>query len=358
MDRSRQLDSLRGCAVLLVVIHHWTELGHGIGLGNIGVQLFFVLSGFLITRILLGLRNPSAGPSLPQIFWQFQRRRAARIVPVIFLVLTVVALTGDRFARPADLPWHFLFLSNVFFFLNGGFVSSLAHFWTLAVEFQFYLLWPLFVFLVPASRLEATTLVLIVLAPLSRLALWNAGFQEFAEYNTLPFANLDSLGIGALVAQWCFVPAEQARGRRHLLGGLAALAALGVISFRMAGGLPANLEQFFFAVVFGWLVWRAWSGFSGASKHVLEWRPLAAIGTVSYGVYVYHVFAPRTAGAVLRLFDAPMSFQGPTVILAVAALVTAIAAGLSWYFFERPILQFEKSYPRQFGVARTVGRGG
>ena len=206
MNRSAQLDSIRGIAVLLVVLHHWTEWGRefGNGLGNIGVQLFFVLSGFLITRILLVMRGDylAGRASIGEIFTSFQLNRIVRLWPVAFLTLMLVFAAGERFEQRTNMAWHALFASNILFFLRGDFISSLAHFWSLAVEQQFYLFWPFVVILAPRANLERIIFILIALAPAFRLTLYSAGLTNFAQFNVLTFANLDSLGMGALVAGW------------------------------------------------------------------------------------------------------------------------------------------------------------
>lgn len=305
MTRSAQLDSLRGIAVSLVLVHHWTDWSEGIhgGLGNIGVQLFFVLSGFLITRILLSMRDRYVSGDTPiwTLLGSFHLSRIIRIWPVAFLTLGLVFAAGDRFETQADIGWHALFGSNVLFFIRGDFHSGLAHFWSLAVEQQYYLVWPFIVFLVPSVHLERTIVILILLAPVSRLALFASGFSNFAQFNVLPFANLDSLGMGALIAVIGAKASRAAAGRSRLLWMAAGLAVVALIVLQLVAtlgvGLPANLEQTLYAVAFAGLIAAAHKGIPGIVGRVLSWRPLVCLGVVSYGVYVYHMFAPRIVGA-------------------------------------------------------------
>jgi len=246
-------------------------MGHQANLGNLGVQLFFVLSGFLITRILLSLKDRyvTGVTDRRQTLLSFFLRRAARIWPIYFLTLALVFAAGDRFEHRSDMIWHALFASNFLFFRRAEFGSTLSHFWTLAVEQQFYLLWPLLVLYVPQRHLEKVILVLILVAPLTRLALYTAGFTDFAQYNVLPLANFDSLGFGALVALWSRIPVMEANGRWRTLS-LSAAAALLPLVAQTFVPLPANLAQTLYAVVFAWLIAGAREGFTGVVGRTLE----------------------------------------------------------------------------------------
>lgn len=353
VTRSAQLDSLRGIAVSLVVAHHWTDWGRGIqgGIGNTGVQLFFVLSGFLITGILLSMRNRylASEASMGRLLSDFHLSRIARIWPVAFLTLALVFTAGDRFAPRHEMAWHLIFASNVLFFLRGEFKSSLAHFWTLAVEQQFYLIWPVVVLLARPAHLERTILILVAVAPLSRLALYAAGYSNFAQYNVLPFANLDSLGMGALVALWSKMAKAEAPGRWRVMRLVAALAVAGLVALQLTKAwlgtaLPANLEQTLYAAAFASLIATAHKGFNGVIGRVLSWRPLAWLGVISYGVYVYHVFVPRIVGAGMRLVGAPEILHGGMPLFLASALLTTALASISWLLLERPLLQLRKSW--------------
>jgi peptidoglycan/LPS O-acetylase OafA/YrhL len=199
-----QLDGLRAIAVMFVFLHHWTQLGFDLGI--IGVQLFFVLSGFLITGILLDLRQSvdSGSQTVGFSLRHFYVRRFLRILPLYyFCLLFFVCL--DRFSIRETIVWHSLFLSNVLFFLQGEFHGPFSHFWTLAVEEQFYIFWPWVVLLLPLRFLPRVLVLLIVLSLVVRAALFFGGHVRFAQHSTLVFANFDTLGLGALAG--CFARA-------------------------------------------------------------------------------------------------------------------------------------------------------
>lgn len=357
MSRRPQLDAIRGIAAVLVVVHHWTTWGSVVNFGNVGVQLFFVLSGFLITGILLDQGRYLEGhkTSYWLILKTFFERRAARIWPVMFLTLTFVWFAGDRFERREDILWHAMFGSNILFFLRGEFGSTLAHFWSLAVEQQFYLFWPFIVLFVPRRWLETTILTLVVIAPLTRLVLVSQGYTSFAQYNVLPFANLDSLGMGALVALWLRLRPSSAGQRWRLLqyASGASMAGLMILAF---GSASANLAQTFYAISFASIIAAAHRGIGGIAGLILKSPVLVSLGTISYGIYVYHVFAPRAVEMALRAFNAPMVMHSDVPLFVLSASVTLLIATLSWWLMERPVLALghrpDASLPTDLPIVR------
>lgn len=346
--RMVQLDGLRGIAVILVMFHHWTIWGHESGVGNIGVQLFFVLSGFLITGILLDTRTKTTCRiRLLQTFCKFAADRVVRIWPIYMLVLIAVTLAGDRFERAEAMPMHFLFLSNVLFAIRGEFDSTLSHFWSVGVEQQFYLAWPFAVLLLDRVHLERLTFLLVAIAPVFRLALFVLGYTEFATFNTLPFASMDSLGMGALAAIWVRAHQDETTARMRRLSIAAGFAGAGFLLLRLTDWSAANLEQSFYAIVFAWIILRASAGFSGTVGHLLECKPLVSVGIISYGVYVYHMFMPRAVGALFRALDAPLWLQEGMLFLLICAAGTFAVAAASWISVEKPAIKLRRSLYRQ-----------
>jgi peptidoglycan/LPS O-acetylase OafA/YrhL len=345
-----QLDSLRGIAAAMVVLHHWFPAAQG--LGGIGVELFFVLSGFLITRILLDLRSALEAGTLGarEALARFWQSRAARILPVAFLTIALVYLAGDSFEPRDTLFWHASFLSNLYFFRHGVFDSYLSHFWTLAVEQQFYLFWPLVVIWMPRRWLEPAIIALVALAPLARLLLVGAGYELFEQYNLPPFSNFDVLGLGALAGVWSRMPQEQTGGRRRVLLFLGIAAVLALVAFRFLPPFAANPEQTLYALVFVNVIAAGYEGIPGLAGRVLEWRPLIGLGTISYGVYVYHVFAPKLVGAALEFTGGPDLLFADPVKLVLSGALTLAAAVLSWRLMERPILEATRARQRRARV--------
>jgi peptidoglycan/LPS O-acetylase OafA/YrhL len=288
-----QLDGLRTFAVLLVFLHHWSLPESGLGI--IGVQLFFVISGFLITGILLGLREliEKGQSSLSHSLRQFYIRRALRIFPLYYACLILFVIL-DRFEIRETAPWYFLYAANIRFFLLGTFEGPLSHFWTLAVEEQFYLIWPLLVLLIPRGGIKPLLWVLILCAPITRISISLAVGDHFASTHTLLPANFDTLGLGALGACW------RAEGFDRIVVQRITRLLLPLCLIEMVAARVVPEGRVFFtavdssavAVVSLWLVLKAGAGFRGAFGTVLSNGLVRFLGRLSYGLYVWHMFAP------------------------------------------------------------------
>jgi peptidoglycan/LPS O-acetylase OafA/YrhL len=338
----RQLDALRAFAVVAVIIHHYLPaFADFVPLGALGVQLFFVLSGFLITGILLDCRRSVESGEVSRSFTirRFYARRFLRIFPLFYFVLAAAIAFDFKPARETWL-WHVTYLTNVYIFETGNWPGPLAPFWSLAVEEQFYLVWPWVILWTPRRVLPAVVVSVVMLAPLVRLVGELAGLDP-AGIGVLPFACLDTLGLGALLAlttrsDWSGLVTRTGLERVGLLIGVPLLAAnLAVLAL----GQGMLLTRVTLGVALGlagaWLVSRAARGFGGSAGRLLELRPLLYIGTISYGVYVYHSFVPNAAFAVLDFFRRPPA--GPVMLVGIAAgsitmwwVLARCATGTAW----------------------------
>lgn len=201
-----QLDALRAFAVGAVLIHHfWNAENLPLGLGKIpwgflGVRLFFVISGFLITGILVRSRDDSK--ALNQSRWfavrQFYARRFLRIFPLYYFVIALTMILNVPPAREIFV-WLVTYTFNIQLSMQGWFPENFAHFWTLSVEEQFYIFWPWLVLFAPRKRLIPVICVVISLGPLYRLYAVANELNEVATY-CLTFSALDTLGLGSLLA--------------------------------------------------------------------------------------------------------------------------------------------------------------
>lgn len=345
LGRIAELDGLRAAAVAAVICFHYT-LGTAFAnpvtrLGWAGVDLFFVLSGYLITSILLSSREK------PAYFSTFYARRTLRIFPVYFLLLAFYALAA-RAAGPQ--PWsywamHALFFSSIaehyhfWMFPAPAFVyAGVTVLWTLSIEEMFYLVWAPVVRWVRPLRLWFVLAAAILGAPLLRALLHRSTFPE---YRFLP-ARCDSLAWGAALALLLW----QARAGLRLpplrprfavaAGGLAALLALLLAA---TGGHRSNLWFAIFgysllaalaAAVIGWTVLSA--GRDHLLCRALRWRPAQFLGKVSYCLYLIHYPLLLLVGAVISI-AAPRDAVALTLALALAAA--------SWRWLEAPILNLK-----------------
>jgi peptidoglycan/LPS O-acetylase OafA/YrhL len=338
-----QLDALRAIAVAGVLYGHFLR-GHVLSTmtGPWGVRLFFVLSGFLITRILLRARDLVPAGGVARQFRVFYARRALRIFPAFYAVIALSWLIGVPDVREG-LGWHLLYLSNVRFVLIDDWPAVSAPWWSLSVEEQFYLVWPALMLLLPRRALRPTMLAVIALGPLSRWAMVASGAPTLAQW-TLPVAMLDSLGIGALLAYDAMAGAPAGEGMRLprwlRLAALpsACLVLLGVAMPTFASLDAARLSFTALAIVFAWMVGRAARGWTGAAGSVMSWRPLVFLGRISYGIYLYHTVALwllAQRGGQMRLRYA----------VALYTIATIVAAMASWYLLERPINSLKRFVP-------------
>jgi peptidoglycan/LPS O-acetylase OafA/YrhL len=346
LRRRPQLDGLRAAAVAVVAWSHWErDYQFGIPFGA-GVHLFFVLSGFLITTILLDIRSAADRWAAVRSFYI---RRALRIFPAFYLTLLLAWLGNVPFVRES-LTWQLSYLSNVWiFFVADHWPGSISHLWSLAVEEQFYLAWPWLIVFAPRRWLVPGIVGCIAIAPAFRWLLAEGGHRE-SMLTVLTPGCLDSLGMGALIAVARTKPGPTSPGMNVGLGfspaiALASLCFIGLVVFDASGSmLPLPLmaiKQTLQAVVFGWIVMRAAQGFEGHAGRMLSAPALVYLGQISYGIYLAHGFAGEIL-ATLGLSGA--SLPEPLRFVALAG-VTVGAASLSWHLMERRINALKAHVP-------------
>jgi peptidoglycan/LPS O-acetylase OafA/YrhL len=363
------LDGLRGIAVILVMLHHFTYyrptagvdalIGDVLFFGWTGVDLFFVLSGFLITGILLDTRDSE------RYFTTFYARRILRIFPLYYLVLFVAFIVLPKFpavhpvlSGQAELPpqWpYWLYLTN-FSIAEGGWVHGWVDVaWSLAIEEQFYLVWPLVIWLCPPRVVALLCAAIIVAEPIARVYAREIEMKALSIF-VLTWFRLDGLAIGALLA------VAHRRGVLPLVDRW-----VPVILLAASAGLIV-------CVVMGghtwwWNRWMQQYGYSliaitaGAMLVAAVNRPadsrwprmlsagwLRAFGKYSYCLYLIH--APVMRGVRAYVFNpeeyerfglAPWNAQ---ILFYVAATAPSFAlAWLSWRLFESPILRLKARFP-------------
>ncbi len=353
------IQGLRAFAVLAVVADH--VLGRPGG-GFVGVDVFFVISGFLITGLLLR-EYEKTGSISPR---RFYARRARRILPasLVVLVATVIAanvlfFAGRAHAVTIDALWAALFVSNWHFaaqgtdyFQAGLAVSPVQHFWSLSVEEQFYFVWPWFLLavLVGLARLRRRAHsprrvagALLVAAGVASFAWawWATGANPTSAYFST-WTRVWELGVGAALAAGIHRLARlDARARAALTGlGLVGLvASLVVITpetrFPAPGALLPVLAT---AALIA-------AGVAGDGARVLRYRPVVYIGTISYSLYLWHFPVLVFAGA-LWAGGGPVWYAGVFAAIAVASV-------LSYHLVEKPVLQSPLLLPRDPDVPRA-----
>ncbi|MDE3199522.1 MAG: acyltransferase [Acidobacteriota bacterium] len=322
LKRITQLDGVRGLAILSVFLHHSLH----IKLMWMGVDLFFVLSGFLITGVLIEAR----GCALPVYLSRFYERRARRILPPYIVVLVLVSIL---FGIGWMQHWYlYIFLTNLILPLGISHPSALDPLWSLAVEEQFYLVWPFAVFFAGERRLRHLAIMLILLAPILRGALHF--HHHWPIYTLTPF-RMDLLAVGAFlflirrtheqaIAKWGFLA-----GLGLMTAGLFSLALLGHAGITTFGNTRIGnvcIYEASLLICSGFMVY-------ALSERKVGWlknRALRFIGRISYMMYLIHVAA---LDLTARWFTTEITHA------LVAFIVTVTFAATSWFLMEKRLLQ-------------------
>jgi len=360
------LDALRGIAILLVLAHRFgistdpvslpaRALAAVMDAGWIGVQLFFVLSGFLITGILIDTRGRQ------NYFRAFFARRALRIFPLYYGALAVafliLPLAGIVLEGHEHQIWLWTYVSNWAAPFGKG-VDSLSHFWSLAVEEQFYLAWPFVIRFTPHRRLPVVFGVMVAVAIASRVALHTGQFgSDFAYEATI--CRMDALVMGAAAA-WALRAPKAARSIMHhdrlwLIGaGLvfafgAAITHLYPRTGVMTQTVGYSILAFTCVVLLMLAVVSEARGRNG-KKDAPWWlapKPLRSFGKYSYALYVLHVPLYRVVGIPLRNWFGGQphpSFSVSVLYFVIMTALTFACAVLSYHLYEKHFLRLKDRF--------------
>lgn len=366
------LTTFRALAFLAIFLYHIdTGAGHpGMAAGYIGVQAFFVLSGFLLTPILLDMK---ASLNTKDFFVHFYGRRALRIFPLYYTYLLVVAVISlwaisrygqgsfiqfERFI--AQLPWTLTYTYDFYHASDSIEHSYLAtHFWSLAVEEQFYLLWPLAIFLIPADRFRKFLLWVIVAGPVMRFLLSLLADAHLLPLfprtdifvYVLPFSHVDAFAIGGYFALY-----GKNRPVYQVWLGIVLVLALGVLASWLTGQplqwdhlgygpfmadaykhvWGYTLLNLMFASILVQVRERAFLPF------IFENRALVYLGTISYGLYVFHF------PVIWLVYD--WLQDSPEILRAsIALLSTIVLSMISYELMEKRFINLKNKY-----FARTL----
>jgi peptidoglycan/LPS O-acetylase OafA/YrhL len=357
------LDGVRGLAILVVIVFHalLDFVGEGaferamaqvIGAGWVGVDLFFVLSGLLITQILLRTRGTEG------YYRRFITRRALRILPLYIFFLVLIVYTLPLVYPPhmelvrgirREPGWLWTLTSNYMFARNAGDEAfHYGHLWSVAVEEQFYLIWPLFVAALAPHRLRSVIIAGVAIAPILRALAWHWGIEPHAIY-VLTGLRYDGLVLGALIALTIRTHGPARTLALARIGGVGGALVIALVILRQNALNSAHRAVFTIgftaiALVCAWLVAEA----SQAEPRrrlarLLSSRFLTTFGKYSYSLYLFHIVWVEEAkrrefspALLPRVFGSTL----PAALLYAAIVVgaTLLFALLTWRVIERPAL--------------------
>jgi peptidoglycan/LPS O-acetylase OafA/YrhL len=348
MKYIKQLDSLRAIAVLLVIITHWFPEGHPLNTYTSffnGVDIFFTLSGFLITGILLENREQIAvaGTSKWSVFKNFYARRTLRIFPIYYLAITALFILGPKTAT--DIRESFLYFvtyTSNFYFYKNGWDGMLSHLWSLAVEEQFYLLWPWVIILANKKYLPWIMLAAIAIGIGGQVTIGDV----------VTFSCFDGFGVGALLA-WLLHYRSPLLEKIYYpslwIAGLCfALQALRVFSESTVVLVPSRtLTAICTFVLINSVLLRKGEK-SMHSTYILQNRWLVEMGKISYGIYLYHLMIPHFSSKALTFLNNRLPFGLATnSIYLVAAenfFILLVVSYASWRLIEQPVLRYKDRF--------------
>jgi peptidoglycan/LPS O-acetylase OafA/YrhL len=340
-------------AILLVVLFHNFSFIKYFHLGWLGVDLFFVLSGFLITEILL---NTVGHKGYLKCFFL---KRVLRIFPLYYLVLSfslfvlpqVPSLKDNVAYYLEHQTWLWLYLQNWLFIIHKPEDTNfLVHFWSLAVEEQFYLLWPFVILWLrkPKLLLSLVSLILLFVVCL-RIWLWTNHPEIHSYFNPYNFTRVDGLCVGCILALIKQLDFNLLRRYNTPIVLALALSNFGFYFFNQANSFSFPYVPFFgytsFAIVFALLVYEAVLERNNIINTIFTLAPLKFLGRISYGFYVFHYpiyagLAPKLRDASMQQYGIPM--QTSLIISAfISTLLALIISIISYYTFEKRFLRLK-----------------
>jgi peptidoglycan/LPS O-acetylase OafA/YrhL len=355
-NRIRGFDGLRAIAVLLVFLHH-KAMAEDSGLGHLGVWIFFALSGFLIIDILTTQRRriDARTTTFSAELKRFLYRRTLRIFPIYYLLLfTLAILMTMGFAGPelaGGMPYHFFYLSNFWIAdVLHGWPGRYSHLWSLSIEEQFYLVFAPMLLAVRARWHMRICGAVLVIGVAALYLMKSTGDAAIVIY-THPLTNFWLLALGGMGGALI----RRSRWFKRVLAPppvvLLLTVCIALLCVQEPGWEQAdNPMQFtvsyaFYGACITLLVCAVASGNRDSLLvRFLEVKPLAALGRISYGFYLYHAFIPDFARSprIIALFGAEgIPWWARWLCVVAGFSLTVGLAKLSWHFIEAPILKLK-----------------
>lgn len=358
-----RLDFLRLFAVGLVICQHWfRSYLNKYDIGTIGVIIFFVLSGFLITRILLSNKEKveSGKKTLKISLFNFYIRRSLRIFPIYYLLIFALKIFNHAIVNES-FWWFALYSNNIKTYLDQSWMGTLGPLWSLAVEEQFYLLWPSIILLINKIHLKKVLYSMLIIGPIMRIVSIFFAHNYFPNFNPLISVmvlmpcNIDAFAIGGILAAWLNNKKEY--NGFFLLKPYSYLLAIILIPLLYQLNY-LYLHEILFTTVFSILSFQIIKKLIEPRQfyltdRIILFKPFKYLGKVSYGIYLYHgpffFIIAVVFGAINKFINTDLSLnqinplQGNWSSL-INVLILICITSLSWFIIEKPINKLKRHF--------------
>jgi peptidoglycan/LPS O-acetylase OafA/YrhL len=346
-----QIDGLRCFAVFGVVIAHYI-LGHvenkfinKIPFGT-GVNLFFVISGYLITAILFNKKNDIENglSNYKNEIKNFFAKRVLRIFPLYYITISLLFIFN--FNEVKDYYMYLVtYTTNIYMTFHNTYIGSRTHLWSLAVEEQFYIIWPFIVLFIKRKYFLFIIFWLLVLSLFSKYYFLNYTYWQLGS-NAFLTSCFDSLSLGALLAYlqlYNHAIFEKILDKRILLFLIVSYAFLFITPGILSLSLKSLFNNFYTSVIYFYMVGiAAQNKFSGFVSYCLENKISLYFGKISYGIYIIHNFMPEMFYKFFARKLPPTDDYSVKVIYWIC--LTLMLSSISWFLIEKPILKMKRYF--------------
>lgn len=357
-----QLSGLRFCAVLFVVVYHFSVFLIGLkswhyDLGSF-IVFFFVLSSYLITRILIDAKRKAIGKGMPvwKVAVAFLTRRTLRIFPACYLYLLILWLFPlEGYDLRQHPGYYFGYIYNVWIFITSSWGPYAVHLWTLAVEEQFYIIWPWIILFIPTKHLFKVFLLMAVSAVAFRIIFITVyPYQPVFPMLVLMPSCIDSFAAGALLAYLHYTGRENNQWLKW--ASFIAIPVWILLILTNHHRSFIGLDRVFISLFAVTVIDIANRGYTGIAKLFLENRVVQYLSKISYGIYLYHLIATlffwklfeiaqhALIGSGYDLSSAGKIFASPYISFWIYFILAIGCATISWYCVEQPFNNLKKLF--------------
>ena len=362
MTYIKQFDTVRAFAVFLVILSHWSfGLNIPFNLGSIGVTIFFVLSGFLITQILLRdkqkIETLNDGTNKLSIIGKFTIRRALRIFPIYYILLIVLILSRSILPNLVMQDWYYyaLYIQNYLYYFRDAFPGGkLSHMWSLAVEEQFYLFWPWIIVFINKKHLLKVLFGGLIFGFLFQFSIPFIWGSHNPYVGLLTPACIDSFCAGGLLAY--IIVYKNALNKFYPL--IQNIGIVALIIFLISNLFKINFhlpERTIVSVITTWLLAKILTNKNKYFDLVMSNELVMSLGKVSYGLYLFHNFIPTIVFALFhwtKKNPTKVPFSNELIqisdnhssFLLICLIVLLMITYASFNLIEKPILKLKKYF--------------